>query len=55
MGQPRAYYTEGSQKEKNSYRTLMHICLESRKIIMMNLLSEQQWRHRHGEQTYGHG
>ena len=29
--------------------------MESRKTVLMNLFSEQQWRYRHREQTYGHG
>ena len=29
--------------------------MESGKMVLMNLLSGQQWRHRHREQTYGHG
>ena len=27
----------------------------SRKKIQKNLFAGQQWRNRHGEQTYGHG
>ena len=26
----------------------------SRKMVLMNLFAGQQWRRRHGEQTYGH-
>ena len=29
--------------------------MESRKMVLKNLFSGQQWRHKHGEQTYGHG
>ena len=29
--------------------------MESRKMVLMNLLARQQWRNRQGEQTYGHG
>ena len=29
--------------------------MESRKMVLMKLFSGQQWRHRHREQTYGHG
>ena len=29
--------------------------MESRKMILKNLLTGQQWRNRHREQTYGHG
>ena len=24
-------------------------------MVLMKLFAEQQWRHRHTEQTYGHG
>ena len=29
--------------------------MESRKIVLKNLLADQQWRKRHREQTHGHG
>jgi len=29
--------------------------MESKKMVMMNLFSGQQWRNRHREQTYEHG
>ena len=29
--------------------------MESRKVVLNNLFTEQQWRNRHREQTYGHG
>ena len=29
--------------------------MESRKMVLNNLLTGQQWRNRHREQTYGHG
>ena len=29
--------------------------MESRKMVLKNLLTGQQWRNRHTEQTYGHG
>ena len=29
--------------------------MESRKMVLKNLFTGQQWRHRHREQTYGHG
>ena len=28
--------------------------MESRKIVLMNLFAEQQWKCRHREQSYGH-
>ena len=45
------------QKKKNKYCTLTHtyIYLESRKMVLMNLIAGQQWRPRHREQTYGQG
>ena len=45
---------EVSQKEKDKYRILMHMC-ESRKMVPKNLFAGQHWRNRHREQTYGHG
>ena len=39
--------TEVSQKEK--YHILTHIYMESRKIVLKNLLTGQQWRNRHRE------
>ena len=29
--------------------------MESRKMVLKNLSTGQQWRNRHREQTYGHG
>ena len=29
--------------------------MEYRKMVLMNLFAGQQWRNRHGGQTYGHG
>ena len=29
--------------------------METRKMVLMNLFTGQQWRSRHREQTYGHG
>ena len=45
--------SEVSQKERNKYHILTHV--GSRKTVLMNLFAEQQQRHRHREQTYGHG
>ena len=45
---------EVSQKEKDKYRILMHMC-ESRKMVPKNLFAGQHWRNRHREQTYGRG
>ena len=43
--------SEVSQKEKNKYRILTHIC---RKLVQMNRFAGQKLRHRSREQTYGH-
>ena len=40
--------SEESQKDKYC------ICMESRKMALMNLFAVQKWRTRHREQTYGH-
>ena len=47
-------HNEISQKEKTKYCLLTHI-YESKTMVLMNLFSGQQWRHRPREQTYGHG
>ena len=46
--------SEVSQKEKDKYCILMHIYMESRKMVLKNLFIGQQWRNRHREQTYEH-
>ena len=46
--------SEVSQKEKDKYH-ILSIYTESRKMVLKNLFTEQQWRIRHREQTYGHG
>ena len=43
--------SEVSQKEKDKYCILMHIYMESRKMVMKNLFTGQQWRNRHRQQT----
>ena len=43
-----------SQEEKDKYHILKHMC-RIRKMVLKNLLTGQQWRNRHREQTYGHG
>ena len=45
--------SEVSQKEKDKYLILTHTCMESRKMVRMNLFSEQHRRCRHRKQTYG--
>ena len=48
--------SEVSQKEKDKYCILIHIYdTESRKVVLKNLFTGQQWRNRHREYTYGHG
>ena len=41
--------SEVSQKEKDKYHILTHIYMESRKMVLKNLLHLQQWRNRHRE------
>ena len=47
--------SEVSQKEKNKYHilTYIYIYMESRKIVLMNLFTEMNWRHRHREHSRG--
>ena len=42
--------SEVSQKEKDKYCILY---MESRKMVLKNLFTGQQWKNRHREQTYG--
>ena len=51
--EPRSYYTEWSKSEKDKYCILMHIYMESRKMVPMNLFAGQQWRNRNREEIYG--
>jgi len=46
--------SEVSQKEKHKHYSLMHNT-KSRKKVLKNLFTGQQWRNRHREQTFGHG
>ena len=41
--------SEVSQKEKDKYRILTYIYMESRKMVLKNLFTGQQWRNRHRE------
>ena len=41
--------SEVSQKEKDKYHILTCIYMESRKMVLKNLLHLQQWRNRHRE------
>ena len=38
-----------SQKEKDKYRILKHIYMESRKMVLKNLFTGQQWINRRRE------
>ena len=46
--------SEVSQKGKDRYYVLTLIYMESRKMVLMNLSTGQQWRCRHREQTFEH-
>ena len=41
--------SEVSQKEKDKYCILMHIYMESRKMVLKNLFTGENWRKRHRE------
>ena len=41
------------QKEKSKYHILT-LYIESRKMVLMNLLAGKEWRCRHRERTCGH-
>ena len=41
--------SEVSQKEKDKYCILTHIYMESRRMVLKNLFTGQQWRNRHRE------
>ena len=41
--------SEVSQREKDKYHILTHIYMESRKMVLKNLFTAQQWRNRHRE------
>ena len=45
--------SEVSQKEKNKY-CIQQIYMKSRKMVLMDLFAEHQWRCRYREQTGGH-
>ena len=50
MGSPRVG-PNGATSLSLSFRCM---CLESRKMLLMNLFEGQQWRRRHRKQTCGH-
>ena len=41
--------------EKDKYHILMHTYVESRKMVLKNLFTGQQWRHRHIVKSCWHG
>ena len=47
--------SEVSQKEKNQIWYInTHIYIESRKMVLTNLFTGKEWKHRCGEETCGH-
>ena len=51
-------YRKETRKSNNTLRLnnmLLKKPMESRKMVLKNLSSGQQWRDRHREQTCGHG
>ena len=55
VDEPRAYYTEWSKSEREKQVLYINAYTESRRMVLMNLFTEQQWRCRHREHTYGQG
>ena len=49
MNLERITQSEVSHKEKNKYRILMYIYIESKRMVLTNLFAEQQWRCKHRE------
>ena len=47
--------TESEMTEVTQQQQQQHTYTESRKMVLKNLFTGQQWRNRHREQTYGHG
>ena len=45
--------TQSEVSQKNKYCVLMHIYMESRKMVLMNLFAGEEWRCRHREWTCG--
>ena len=44
-----------SESERERGILYSNIYTESRKMVLKNLFTGQQWKDRHREQTYGHG
>ena len=45
--------TEVKSKREKTNTIYQHIHMEHRRMVLMNLFAEQEWRHRGREQTYG--
>ena len=41
--------SEVSQKDKDKYSILTHIYMKSRRMVLKNLFTGQQWRNKHRE------
>ena len=54
VDEPTACYTEQSKSGREKQIIYQYTYEESRKMILMNLFSGKEWRHRHREQTCGH-
>ena len=56
MGEPRAYYTQGSKSEREKQMLYINPYMWSleRWYLLINLFSGQQWKCRHREKTCGH-
>ena len=58
VDEPRACYTEWTKSEREKQilyinthtHTYIYIYMESRKVVLMNLFSEKEWRHKYREQ-----
>ena len=48
--------SEVSEKQKDKYCILTHLYgNQKKKMVLNNLVTGQQWKNRHREQTYGRG
>ena len=54
VDEPRASYTEWSKSERERQTSYINANMESRKMVLMNLLPRQQRRCRRREWTWGH-
>ena len=45
--------TEVKSKREKTNTIYQHIHMEHRRMVLMNLFAEKEWRHRGREQTYG--